>query len=151
MRHLSIVLPGVFFNAFMIFTISQILVQIAGHAEIVALSNSGELPPAIADAIKLLSLGSLPITFLALLWLELYQVRVYRCVHDRLPQIATRRHGAPALIIGCTVASIFVSVIEHALEGYEWVFVIETALAMIVIVSTFRGQRLDHVATDECE
>jgi hypothetical protein len=141
MRHLSIIVPGVFFNAFMIFVLSQILVQIAGHAEIFSLSgdDTAAVPLPIRTAIKFLSVVSVPVTFLSLLWLEMYQARVYRVVHDRLPEVAARRHGNPTVILLCTGASVLVSILEHGLEEYRWVFIVETGLAIVVVFTTFRG------------
>jgi hypothetical protein len=144
MKHLSIVVPGVFFNAFMIFVFSQIVVQIAGHCAIFsATTNKSGLTQSALETIEVLSLLSVPITFASLFWLEMYQTRVYNVVHDRLPEAATQRHGNPLIALGCTVASIIISVIEYITHEYRWVFFAEFILALIVVVSTFVSAKQD--------
>lgn len=146
---LSLVVPDVFFNAFLIFVIAQIAVQIAGHAQILSISNHDDFPPVFIHVIDGLAFLSVPLTFLLLLWLEAYQSYIYDFVHDRLPEAALSGHPNPIVTIVCTLVSIFVAFIKKAMGGYEWVFLIETTLAVCVILNTLLARRRPHVRSGD--
>jgi hypothetical protein len=137
MRHLSIVYPDVFFKSFLIFVISLIIIQIAGHAEILNLSGHEQMPQWLSYATRLLSFFLLPITFASLLWLEKYQELSYEKASSRLPPWAHLDHDSHKTVFWCTIASIVLSIIKHFLDGKGWVFWAELALAAIVVKTTF--------------
>lgn len=137
MRHLSIVFPDAFFKSFQIFVVSLIIIQIAGHAEILNLSGHSAMPTWLANATKIFSFFLLPITFLSLLWLENYQELTHRKASTRLPPWAHLDHESHRTVYWCTMASIALSIAKHFLDGKGWVFLAEFVLALIVIVTTF--------------
>jgi hypothetical protein len=83
---LSIADPMVFLDAFLIFIVGQILVQVAGHSEI-ALNNAllaNDDPPMWLD---LASLFTYPVLFGSLYFLERYEDRVYENLKEKFPDV----------------------------------------------------------------
>lgn len=149
MRHLSIVYPDVFFKSFQIFVISLIIIQIAGHAEILNLSGHKQMPQWLSYATKLFSFFLLPITFASLLWLEKYQEISHRKASSRLPPWAHLDHDSHKTVFWCTIASIVVSIIKHFLDGKGWVFWAEFTLAAVVVKTTFSSHTKRLMAEEE--
>ena len=139
MRHLSILYSDVFYNAFMIFVFAMIIVQVAGHAEILNLSDYKNVPPFYLTVFYVLSYGTLPLTFLSLFWLETYQDRCFHDVKDRLPRNLKPAASDHRIILGCTGASVVISLIKPFLKAdYLLIFGLEAVLAIFAIWSTLR-------------
>lgn len=139
MRHLSIVYPDVFFNAFRIFIIGIIVVQVAGHAEILNATDSSQMPEPISTMIYVASYFILPATFLSLFWLEKYQERAYELAIDRLPDSAKVDSPSHVIIIACTLGSFGISLLKPWIETDYWlIFVLELVLAGFAVLSTYR-------------
>jgi hypothetical protein len=139
MRHLSILYSDAFYNAFVIFVYAMTIIQIAGHAEILNLSDFKNIPTYILKLFNVLSYLTLPLTFLSLFWLEMYQDKCFHSVEDRLPPNLKPAASNHVLILLCTVASVFISISKPWVQADYWiVFVAEAILAIIAVWSTLR-------------
>lgn len=123
----------------MIFVFAMIIVQVAGHAEILNFSDFKEIPPCFLTVFYVLSYGTLPLTFLSLFWLETYQDRCFHDVKDRLPRNLKPAASDHRIILGCTGASVVISLIKPFVkEDYLLIFALEAILAIAAIWSTLR-------------